>query len=200
MCYLDKIKKFVYDELNSDCSGHDYYHAIRVFNNAKQILSKMDNEFINDKIIYVSTLIHDCVDHKLFNDIEVQIEKIKKLLKDDFTNEEISQILEIIQTISFSKGNTLTNINAQIVCDADRLDAIGAIGIIRTIEYGTIHNRKFNDGTNNSTINHFYDKLLKLKDLMYTNVGKEMAINRHQFLEQFLKQYYKELGEEKCLL
>ena len=190
--YLEKIKKFVYDELINDYSGHDYHHAIRVYNNAKKIVSEINDDNINDKIVYVSALLHDCVDHKLYNNIEEQVQKIIKLLKDYFNEEEVNEILEIIQSISYSKNNKLTNINAQIVCDADRLDAIGAIGIIRTIEYGSSHNRKFDDDTNNSTINHFYEKLLKLKDLMYTNSAKELAKSRHQFLEVFLKEYYDE--------
>lgn len=190
--YLEEIKDFVYQELNNDFSGHDYYHAIRVYNNAKKIISEINDDNVNDKIVYVSALLHDCVDHKLYNNIKEQIQKIIKLLKDYFNEEEVNEILEIIQSISYSKNNKLTNINAQIVCDADRLDAIGAIGIIRTIEYGNAHNRKFDDDTNNSTINHFYEKLLKLKDLMYTNSAKELAKSRHQFLEVFLKEYYDE--------
>lgn len=190
--YLEKIKDFVYQELNNDYSGHDYHHAIRVYNNAKKIISEINDDNVNDKIVYVSALLHDCVDHKLYNNIEEQVQKIIKLLKDYFNEDEINEVLEIIQSISYSKNNKLNNINAQIVCDADRLDAIGAIGIIRTIEYGNAHNRKFDDDTNNSTINHFYEKLLKLKDLMYTNSAKELAKSRHQFLEVFLKEYYDE--------
>lgn len=190
--YFEKIKKFVYDELINDYSGHDYHHAIRVYNNTKKIVSEINDDNINDKIVYVSALLHDCVDHKLYDNIEKQVQKINNLLKDYFNEEEVNEILEIIQSISYSKNNKLTNINAQIVCDADRLDAIGAIGIIRTIEYGNAHNRKFDDDTNNSTINHFYEKLLKLKDLMYTNSAKELAKSRHQFLEVFLKEYYDE--------
>ena len=187
-----EIKEFVYQELNNDHSGHDYFHALRVYNNAKKIVSETKDDNINPKIIYVSTLIHDCVDHKLYSDIELQLQKINNLLKNKFTDDEINEILEIIQSISYSKNNILSNINAQIVCDADRLDAIGAMGIIRTIEYGNTRNRKFDDETDNSTINHFYQKLLKLKDLMYTNSAKKMAIKRHKFLELFLEEYYQE--------
>ena len=95
---------------------------------------------------------------------------------------------------TYSKNIKLDNINAQIVSDADRLDAIGAIGIIRTIEYGASKKRKFDDKTDNCTINHFYEKLLKLKDLMYTAEKKKIAIKRHEFLEMFLKEYYDEIN------
>lgn len=195
MEYLDKIKEFVYQELNNDYSGHDYYHALRVLNNAKKIMLEEKNDNINDKIIYISSLIHDCIDHKLFCDIDMQIKKIIKLLKDILNENEINEVLEIIQNISFSKNKKITNINAQIVCDADRLDALGAIGIIRTIEFGAVHNRKF-DNEENATINHFYEKLLKLKDLMYTDTGKTLANSRHQFMKDFLKQYYLERGDK----
>lgn len=195
MDYLDKVKEFVYQELNNDFSGHDYNHAIRVLNNAKKIVLEEKNDNINDKIIFISSLIHDCIDHKLFCDIDKQIEKIIELLKDILNDNEIDEVLDIIQNISFSKNKKLTNINAQICCDADRLDALGAIGIIRTIEYGAVNNRKFDNGEN-ATINHFYDKLLKLKDLMYTDTGKSLAHSRHQFLEDFLKHYYLERGDK----
>lgn len=193
---FDKIKEFVLQELGEDFSGHDYYHAIRVYNNAKKILSIIKDDNINDKIILTSTLLHDCVDHKLFGDdkINEQTTKIKKLLAEDYSSFEINEIIEIIQSISYSKNIKLTNINAQIVSDADRLDAIGAVGIIRTIEYGASKKRKFDDKTDNCTINHFYEKLLKLKDLMYTAEARELAIKRHQFLEIFLKEYYDEIN------
>lgn len=193
---FDKVKKFVLQELGDDYSGHDYFHAIRVFNNAKKILSKTTDDNVNDKIVLLSTLLHDCVDHKLFgeNKINEQIAKIKKLLVEDYSSFEIKEIIDIIQSISYSKNIKLDNINAQIVSDADRLDAIGAIGIIRTIEYGASKKRKFDDKTDNCTINHFYEKLLKLKDLMYTAEAKKIAIKRHKFLEMFLKEYYDEIN------
>lgn len=193
---FDKVKKFVLQELGDDYSGHDYFHAIRVYNNAKKILSKTIDDNVNDKIVLLSTLLHDCVDHKLFGEdkINEQITKIKKLLAEDYSSFEIKEIIEIIQSISYSKNIKLDNINAQIVSDADRLDAIGAIGIIRTIEYGASKKRKFDDKTDNCTINHFYEKLLKLKDLMYTAEAKKIAIKRHEFLEMFLKEYYDEIN------
>lgn len=193
---FDKVKDFVLQELGDDYSGHDYFHAIRVYNNAQKILSKTIDDNVNDKIVLLSTLLHDCVDHKLFgeNKINEQIAKIKKLLVEDYSSFEIKEIIDIIQSISYSKNIKLDNINAQIVSDADRLDAIGAIGIIRTIEYGASKKRKFDDKTDNCTINHFYEKLLKLKDLMYTAEAKKIAIKRHEFLEMFLKEYYDEIN------
>ena len=99
MEYLKKIKEFVYEELNNDFSGHDYYHALRVYNNAKKIISKEKDENINDKIVYISSLIHDCIDYKLFTDIDGQINKIVHLLQDILTNIEIEEELFIIQNM-----------------------------------------------------------------------------------------------------
>lgn len=202
----DKIINFVKQELGNDNTGHDLSHTLRVVKNAKRILEKEDG---NAKIIIVACYLHDTVDHKLFNDPTIQIKKIEKLLEDDYTKQEIEEIIDIITTISFNNNNykELTNRNAMIVRDADRLDAIGSMGIIRTIQYGTSKNRPFYEDINikkvngkntfnestNSTLSHFYDKLLKLENLMHTPYAKALAKERTKIIEMFLEHFYDEL-------
>lgn len=202
---MDKIIEFVQKELYNDNTGHDFNHIKRVVSNAYKILKE---EGGNELIIITACYLHDVIDEKLFKNIDEQIKKINKLLKElNYTENDITEILDIISSISYSKHKKLTSLNAMIVQDADRLDSIGAIGIIRTIEYGNSLNRKFYEEENllyendtysfnkstKTTLSHFYDKLLKLYELMNTTTGKELARKRSKFLEQFLKEFYEEL-------
>lgn len=204
---ISELSRFVEQELGADHSGHGVQHAQRVVKNARKILEK---EKGNEKIVITAAYLHDCIDHKLFSDKDLQLKKIATLLQNlDYSKEEFAEISDIIQTISFSceKSRTLSSLNAQIVCDADRLDAIGAIGIIRTIEYGASRGRNFYDGEDlekvqrgafsqidkASTLAHFYDKLLLLKGLMYTQTAKELAEKRTLFMKDFLTEFYEEL-------
>ncbi len=203
-----ELLKFVNQELGRDHSGHDVQHAQRVVVNSRKILNK---EKGNEKIVISAAYLHDCIDHKLFSNKDLQLEKIDVLLQNlCYSAGEIAEILDIIQTISFSsiESRTLKSLNAQIVCDADRLDAIGAIGIIRTIEYGNSRGRQFYTGESDlekakkgefdqiactSTLAHFYDKLLLLNDLMYTQTAKKMAEKRFLFMKEFLGEFYEEV-------
>ena len=204
---ISELSRFVEQELGADHSGHGVQHAQRVVKNARKILEK---EKGNEKIVITAAYLHDCIDHKLFSDKDLQLKKIATLLQNlDYSKEEFAEISDIIQTISFSceKSRTLSSLNAQIVCDADRLDAIGAIGIIRTIEYGASRGRNFYDEEDfekvqrgafsqidkASTLAHFYDKLLLLKGLMYTQTAKELAEKRTLFMKDFLTEFYEEL-------
>lgn len=204
---ISELSRFVEQELGADHSGHGVRHAQRVVNNARKILEK---EKGNEKIVVTAAYLHDCIDHKLFSDKDLQLKKIATLLQNlDYSKEEVVEISDIIQTISFSceKSRTLSTLNAQIVCDADRLDAIGAIGIIRTIEYGASRGRNFYGGEDlekvqrgafsqidkASTLAHFYDKLLLLKGLMYTQTAKDLAEKRTHFMKDFLTEFYEEL-------
>lgn len=201
------IINFVTAELSQDNSGHGIQHALRVFNNAKKIIAR---EGGNEKIVLTSALIHDTIDKKLFDDVNKRIELVKGFLKsNNYSEKEIDEIMYIITNISWNNGENkqLDSLNAKIVRDADRLDAIGVMGIIRTIEYGNSHNRNFYDEKNikntgneylfgevtNSTLSHFYEKLLLLKDLMHTATAKEIAEERHVFMQQFLQEFYSEL-------
>lgn len=201
------IINFVKTELSQDNSGHGIQHALRVLNNAKKIIAI---EGGNEKIVLTSALIHDTIDKKLFDDVNKRIELVKEFLKsNNYSEEEINEIIYIITNISWNNGENkrLDSLNAKIVRDADRLDAIGVMGIIRTIEYGNSRNRNFYDEKNikntrnkysfgkitNSTLSHFYEKLLLLKDSMHTETARKMAEERHAFMQQFLQEFYNEL-------
>lgn len=206
---MDKaILQFVSEELSQDHSGHNHQHAERVVRNAEKILIQEGGD---PKIILTAAWLHDCIDKKLFANIEQQLSKIKALLSQlDYSDKEVEEVLYIIQNISYNGGENrpLSSLNAQIVRDADRLDAIGAIGIIRTIEYGASKGRAFYGEENiqkeegkcrwnqpsDTSLSHFYEKLLKLESLMHTATAKNMAHQRTQFLETFLQQFYEELG------
>jgi uncharacterized protein len=205
---MNKIIAFVKDELSFDHSGHNFSHIERVVKNAEMLIK---HEGGNRKIIITACYLHDIIDSKLFDDIEKQKEKIVNVLvNSSYFPAEIEEILEIIESVSFSKGNIndVDNLNLEIVRDADRLDALGAIGIIRTIEYGASKKRefyteenlsrsldevKFNKSTE-TTLSHFYDKLLKLKDYMHTYTAKKIANERTKFVEEFLSEFYKEIN------
>lgn len=205
---MNKIIAFVKDELSFDHSGHNFSHIERVVKNAEMLIK---HEGGNSKIIITACYLHDIIDSKLFDDIEKQKEKIVNVLvNSSYFPAEIEEILEIIESVSFSKGNIndVDNLNLEIVRDADRLDALGAIGIIRTIEYGASKKRefyteenlnrsldevKFNKSTE-TTLSHFYDKLLKLKDYMHTYTAKKIANERTKFVEEFLSEFYKEIN------
>ncbi|MBQ7466481.1 MAG: HD domain-containing protein [Clostridia bacterium] len=201
------IIKFVEQELSKDNSGHGLQHALRVFHDAQKIYEKEGGD---EKIILSSALLHDTVDKKLFDNFEERIAYVSDFLKlNNYTDEEIKEIVYIISNISWNNGENkqLNNLNAKIVRDADRLDAIGAIGIVRTTEYGNSKHRDFynaenltlQDGkimfnkVNNSTLSHFYEKLLLLTDLMHTETARQMANKRHQFMISFLDEFYDEL-------
>lgn len=205
---MNKIIAFVKEELSFDHSGHNFSHIERVVKNAEMLIK---HEGGNSKIIITACYLHDIIDTKLFDDIEKQKEKIVNVLVNaSYFPAEIEEILEIIESVSFSKGNIndVDNLNLEIVRDADRLDALGAIGIIRTIEYGASKKRefyteenlsrsldevKFNKSTE-TTLSHFYDKLLKLKDYMHTYTAKKIANERTKFIEEFLSEFYKEIN------
>ncbi len=204
---MDKIINFVKSELQHDNSGHGLQHALRVYSNAKKI---NDKEMGNEKIVLTAALIHDTVDKKLFDNFDGRIDYVKHFLSNNhYSPEEIDEIIYIISNISWNDGkNTeLNSLNAKIVRDADRLDAIGAIGIIRTIEYGNLKHRNFYDNDNivynngkyefnqitNSTLSHFYEKLLLLKDKLHTKTAMGMAEERHKFMLSFLNEFYNEI-------
>ena len=204
---MQKIIDFARKELIDDNSGHGIDHAIRVYNNAKKINSIENGD---EKIVLTAALIHDTVDKKLFNDFDNRINYIKQFLRaNNYNLEEIDEIVYIISNISWNKGsnNELSSINAKIVRDADRLDAMGVMGIIRTIEYANSKHRKFYDDENivfndgkyefnnlsNSALSHFYEKLLLLKNNLHTQTALNMAQNRHDFMLRFLNEFYDEL-------
>jgi uncharacterized protein len=200
------LPSFVRQEIGSDRSGHDFSHAKRVLTLARQIASK---EGGNLRIIEAAALLHDTVDSKLFIDTQKQATKVRDILTQNaYSPSESQAVLQIITTMSWhlhTEGSL--SLEQKIVTDADRLEALGAIGIIRCIEYGSAHGRVFYEEKNivrqdgkasfgessETDLSHFYDKLLKLGDHFYTATGKEMAEKRIAFLKEFLAEFYEEI-------
>ena len=192
---IEKAKKF----FKNDFSGHDFWHTLRVYNIAKTIAEK---EKCDIEIVCLAALLHDFDDAKITNSTTELENATKWLNENNYPQERINWIKEIINAISFKGIDTKVpeTIEGKIVQDADRLDAIGAIGIARTFAYGGSRGREmwnpsehYIDNMNEeeykkskgNTINHFYEKLLKLKGLMNTDTAKEMAEHRHYYMEMF---------------
>lgn len=206
---ITKTENYVKDILKNDTSGHDWYHIYRVNNLAKNIASK---EEANPYIVELGALLHDVADFKFHDgDEEIGPRLTREWLYSLNVKEEIVEhVAKIVSNISFKGANVKNKINTLegfCVQDADRIDAIGAIGIARTFAYGGHKNREmynpnikpekhetFEQYKNNKspTINHFYEKLLLLKDKMHTKTGKEIAEDRHKFMELYLKKFLKE--------
>ena len=183
---------FVKKEFLGEGTGHDYFHLKRVVENALKI-GKAENA--NLFLVELSAWLHDVGDYKLHDGVDRSEELVKEfLLTQNLSGELIDKVNEIISQVSFSKANPVTSLEAKVVQDADRLDALGAIGVARAFAYGGSKGRELwnPNQPNSTTIQHFYDKLLKLKDLMNTETAKVMAEKRHRFLEEFLDQFYEE--------
>lgn len=203
------LEKEVKAKLSGESSGHDWWHVYRVWQMAKKLAK---GEKANTFICEIAALLHDISDWKFNNgDESVGPKLAKKILqKYKVSNATIEEICEIISTMSYKGAKVKTpmrTLEGRIVQDADRLDAIGAIGIGRTFAYGgfaglpmhepgrkiMLHKTKEEYFKNpGSTINHFYEKLLLLKDRMNTKTAKRYAQNRHKFMEQFLQKFYNE--------
>ena len=204
---------FVKEKLEGAEAGHDWFHIERVWKLSKKIA---EQEGGNLEVIELSALLHDIADPKFHNGDETLALKISQnFLEEIHVNAKlIEQVLFVIKNISFkNRAEAPENppLELQIVQDADRLDAIGAIGIARTFNFGGFKNNlmyhpeiKPNLGmnkeeykkSNGTTINHFYEKLLLLKDLMNTETAKKIASERHNFMLQFLDEFYKEWNVE----
>ncbi|MFD2045819.1 HD domain-containing protein [Ornithinibacillus salinisoli] len=189
---LQKIERYVYQLFSDDSTGHDYFHMKRVARMTREIsLSEAADEFICEAAAWL----HDVGDKKLFANTNKAIDEMNQFLKSiQLTEIQIEKIHQAIQDVSFSKGNIPKTLEGKIVQDADRLDAIGAIGIARTFAYGgankqLIYHDEMKDHT---SIQHFHDKLLKLKGLMHTPTAIRMAKERHVFLENYLQQFLNE--------
>ncbi|WP_348811940.1 HD domain-containing protein [Flavobacterium maritimum] len=206
---ISKTILFVKQNLENAEGGHDWFHIQRVYKNALLIAQ---NEVCDIKVVQLGALLHDIADSKFHDgDETIGPEKARQFLESENVNQEmINHVVNIIENISFKGGNfdkKFSSIELDIVQDADRLDAIGAIGIARTFNYGGFKNRpiynpaiapnakmtkeeyKKNEAP---TINHFYEKLLLLKDKMNTETGKQIAQQRHRYMEGFLAQFYAE--------
>lgn len=206
---LKETKSFVKDKLYKEGSGHDWFHIKRVYNLAAYICEKEGGDKF---IIKMASLLHDIDDWKFSNNNKTTESFLESICIDE---ESIYKIMNIITTMSYKGGvvnSYQNNLEGKIVQDADRLDAMGAIGIARAFTYGGSKNilmynphikpKNFQNldevkNLDNHTINHFYEKLLKLKDLINTDTAKQIAEERHRFMEIYLDEFYYEWNFNK---
>jgi uncharacterized protein len=211
---IDKTILFVKTTLAQAEGGHDWFHIERVYKNALLIA---ESEKCDVEIVQLGALLHDIADSKFHDgDESIGPKTARTFLESEKVEPTIiDHVIAIIENISFKGGKVerqFSSIELDIVQDADRLDAIGAIGIARTFNYGGFKNRALynpeiapnltmtkDEYKNNEapTINHFYEKLLLLKDKMNTQTGKQIAQDRHRYMEDFLEQFYAEWEGKK---
>ena len=183
---VDNAIAYIEELFRGNAGGHDAAHTLRVYRNAMKIAEKEPGCDVETAAL--AALLHDADDYKLFA-TENNANARRFLAENGATEGETERICAVINAVSFSKnrGRVPETLEAKVVQDADRLDAIGAIGIARTFAYGGEHGRSLDE-----SVQHFYDKLLLLKDLMNTEAGKALAEERHAFLEEFLRRYREE--------
>lgn len=211
---IDNTIAFVKQSLANAEGGHDWFHIERVYNNALHINREEGGD---ELIVALGALLHDIADYKFHNgDETVGPAKAREFLSTQGLEEEvIAHVEKIIENVSFKGGNLKKEFHSReldVIQDADRLDALGAIGIARTFNYGGFRGRGLYDPgikpnlnmtkeeykkSTAPTINHFYEKLLLLKDRMNTKSGRKMAEDRHNFMEEFLTRFYAEWQGEK---
>ena len=211
---INKTISFVKAKLENAEGGHDWFHIERVFKNAVLIAK---NEDCDVTVVKLGALLHDIADSKFHEGDESVGPKIARdFLESENVDEEIiTHVVHIIENISYKGGNfekKFSSLELDVVQDADRLDAIGAIGIARAFNYGGFKNRALYDPkiapnsrmskeeykkNDAPTLNHFYEKLLLLKDKMNTDTGKKIAKERHRYMEGFLAQFYAEWEGDK---
>ena len=211
---INIIKEFVKKSCQNDSTGHDWWHIQRVYKNA-MLINKKENA--DEFIITIIVLMHDLYDHKFYNgNIEKKLEETLKELAiyKYFSKNEIENIIYICVNLrfsaNFSEVKELSK-EGKIVQDADRLDGLGAMGIARTFAYSgkkgkpmynpndnqLISEEEYKKNGSKTSISHFYDKVLKIKDLMNTDTAKIIAQERHEFVEDFLQEFMSEWGGKK---
>ncbi len=206
---IENTIQFVKRTLEGAEGGHDWFHIERVYNNARLIAVGEDADL---QVVELGALLHDIADSKFHAGDETVGPKVATefLRNQEVSEAKIEHVVKIIENISFKGGNTQKNFSSpelDIVQDADRLDALGAIGIARCFNYGGYKGRALYDpaikpnlnmtkeeykASNAPTINHFYEKLLLLKDRMNTETGRRIAADRHAFMVKYLDQFYSE--------
>lgn len=211
---IENTIAFVKKQLENAEGGHDWFHIERVWKNALLIAQ---GENCDLEIVQFGALLHDIADSKFHGGDETVGPRIaRKFLESQNAPEEtVLHVIGIIENISFKGGNFERQFSSKeldIVQDADRLDALGAIGIARCFNYGGFKNRALYNPeiapnlnmskeeykkSDSPTLNHFYEKLLLLKDKMNTETGKQIALQRHQYMQDFLAQFYAEWKGEK---
>ncbi|MGG1513996.1 HD domain-containing protein [Paenibacillus oryzisoli] len=209
---LRAAEALVKEKLERDSSGHDWWHIYRVVQTAKAIAAR---EGADGFVCELAALLHDVADEKLNADPAAAQRELEDWLAASGTPAaQVSHVLEIIGTMSFKGGARpqIATLEGRVVQDADRLDAIGAVGIARVFAYSGWKGRPIHDPSvlvrehmteadyrdgKDTAINHFYEKLLKLKELMNTPYAKQLAEERHRFMETYLQQFYAEWEGER---
>lgn len=209
---IQQAMDFVRTELENESSGHDWYHIYRVTQSAKVIAQEEGADLF---VCELASLLHDIADPKLNVSEEIGLKRVEHWLKDHEVHADtIEHVMQIISTMSYKGGGKppMSTLEGKVVQDADRLDAIGAMGIARVFAYSGAKGRKLHDPSidpridmteeeyrngEDTAINHFYEKLLKLKDLMNTNYGRTLAMGRHQFMLDYLDRFYSEWDGKK---
>ena len=202
---IEQAQEYVRGLLKDDYTGHDFYHSLRVFHMAKLIAEKEKCDVLT---VQIAALLHDVDDEKLFGKQHEVLPNAVHFMRSNHMEEEfIKHVCQCIKEVSFRGTDSVKphSIEGMIVQDADRIDAIGAIGIARTFAYGGNRNHAIYDpdeipclSMDNleyrnhkcCSINHFYEKLLKLKDLMNTETAKQIAEHRHKYMEAFLQEFF----------
>ena len=209
---IEKGLEFVRNFFQNECSGHDYFHTFRVFKMAHFIAKQ---EKANIEIVMLAALLHDVDDIKISPNTHINKNNARVfLIENNVDNDTIELICNIISEISYKgiESHPASCLEARIVQDADRLDALGAIGIARAFAFGGSRNRVMYDPEElptlcmteieyrnhvSTTVNHFYEKLFNLKDLMNTDTAKKIAISREKYMKEFLEEFYSEWNGEK---
>ncbi len=191
---INKAMEFARQIFAADASGHDFDHTIRVFHMATRLAQEEGADLFT---VQLAALLHDVDDKKLSPETcDGKLRAVAFLKENGADAALIDRVIDIITRISFSAHlSPPESIEGKCVQDADRLDAIGAIGIGRAFAFGGSRGRRMHDpegADSQSTIAHFYDKLLLLKDSMHTSTGRRLAQQRHQFMQMFLTQFYAE--------
>ena len=191
---INKAMEFARGVFEGDASGHDFDHTLRVFHTATRLAQE---EGADMETVQLAALLHDVDDRKLSPETyEGKLRAVNFLKENNIEEDKIREIICIISHISFSAQlPPPESIEGKCVQDADRLDALGAIGIARTFAFGGSRGRRLHDPLGvdeNASVQHFYDKLLRLKDTMHTPTGRRLAEERDQYMRAFLQQFYAE--------
>ncbi|OYP30426.1 HD domain-containing protein [Rhodopirellula sp. MGV] len=197
---LDAVRRQVRIRLSGQGAGHGFDHIHRVVVAARQIHADVGGNLF---VIELAALLHDIGDAKFNDGVERSGEFSREILGQlDLSDAVIDEVVHIVDNLSFRKRETADalSLEGQIVQDADRLDALGAIGIVRTIEYGAVKGQPFYDASDPegpSGVKHFDDKLFRLRELMNTEVGRRLAAQREEFMRTFLNEFFGEYGLQR---
>ncbi len=192
---VERVEATVRQRMSGQAAGHGMDHVMRVLSSARVIQAEVGGDL---EIVELAALLHDVGDAKFHDGVERSAEFTREILAGHGADgESIEHVAHIVDNLSFRKGKSAKplSLEGQVVQDADRLDALGAIGIVRTIEYGAAIGQPFylaDAGDAKSGVGHFYEKLFKLKSLMNTDAGRRLAEDREAFMQTFLDQFMRE--------